>query len=183
MHELRRPLQVLSLSLPAEADAAGSSLRMASAALERLEREINGEVLERLPCPFPLRPLIEAAAPRWRAQAALGNRAVQLRWEAGEPWVFGDEVELAQALDNLINNALEHGGGAVRVEVRERDGCLRLAVADSGTGGGSRRRREAGPWARIGGRRRHGHGLRGGLARHVTLHFLILRKNGLSFAA
>jgi len=160
VHELRRPLQVLSLSLPSEADAAGSSLRMAAAALERLELEINGEVLERPSAPFPLRPLVEAAVPRWRAQAGVGKLAVGLRWEAGDPWLFGDEVEVAQALDNMISNAIAHGGGEVGVEVREDGECLQLAVVDAGAGGDARRRRRTGLRTRVSGRRPHGHGLR-----------------------
>src|SRR3954470_5553849 len=45
VHELRRPLQVLSLALPADASAAApvkSSLRLATVALDRLDQEING---------------------------------------------------------------------------------------------------------------------------------------------
>ncbi len=160
LHELRRPLQVLSLSLPAEADAAGSSLRMAAAALERLEREVNGEVLERPSDPFPLRPLTEAAVARWRNRILLGGRSLELRWDAEEPWAFGDEAEVAQALDNVISNAIEHGGGEVRVEVREDDGRLRLAVVDSGATARPKRRGGFGLRARISGRHRHGHGLR-----------------------
>ena len=46
IHELRRPLQALALSLPrrlARAEAMRSALQMAAAAVDRLEREINGE--------------------------------------------------------------------------------------------------------------------------------------------
>jgi signal transduction histidine kinase len=164
VHELRRPLQVLSLSLSTEAGSAervGSSLRMTAAALERLEREINGEVLERAPAPFPLRPLIEAAAARWRVRGELGGGSLGLRWVAGDPWVLGDEVEVAQAVDNMISNAIEHGGGEVGIEAREDQGDFHLAVIDSGVGGDSKgRRRGTDLRARISGRRRHGHGLR-----------------------
>jgi signal transduction histidine kinase len=164
VHELRRPLQVLSLSLPTEAGSAervGSSLRMTTAALERLEREINGEVLERAPAPFPLRPLVEAAAARWRVRAELGGGSLELRWRAGDPWLFGDEVEVAQAVDNMISNAIEHGGGKMGIEAHEDGGDFHLVVIDSGAGGDPKgRRRGTGLRARIGGRRRHGHGLR-----------------------
>lgn len=41
---------------------------------------------------------------------------------------------LAQALSNLIDNALRHGGGAVAVEAAIDDGGARLVVADHGPG-------------------------------------------------
>src|SRR5689334_3662954 len=45
LHEVRRPLQVLALTAPVAGTPAGDfegPVRMAAAALERLEREING---------------------------------------------------------------------------------------------------------------------------------------------
>ncbi|MGN6663856.1 MAG: sensor histidine kinase [Solirubrobacterales bacterium] len=164
MHELRRPLQVLSLALPAESgkgEVCESSLRIATAALERLEREINGGPEAPRLRPVSVRPLVEAAVRRWKAPAALRGRSLRLRWRAEHPLLIGDEMELAQALDNLISNALRHGGGEVEVDVRESGRRLRLAVVDSGGAdgvpGGSRRIALHG---RIDGRRRHGHGLR-----------------------
>src|SRR3954469_19252717 len=49
LHELRRPLQILSLALPDSSPRAAhveSSLELATVALERLDREINGAALE-----------------------------------------------------------------------------------------------------------------------------------------
>jgi signal transduction histidine kinase len=158
MHELRRPLQVLALSLPAdtrEGEACDSSLRMATAALERLDREINGQVAEESPKPLAARALLEDAVGRWERPAAARGRGLRLLWRASELRVTGCEVELAQALDNLINNALEHGGGKVTIEVREVDDRLRLAVRNSDGLPPARGKRE-----RPGGRHRHGHGLR-----------------------
>jgi two-component system sensor histidine kinase MtrB len=63
-------------------------------------------------------------------------------------------------LDNLIKNALEHGGGAVTIDARETRGQIRLTVCDEGPlspplGTGKSDLRD-----RLGGRSRHGHGLR-----------------------
>ncbi len=68
---------------------------------------------------------------------------------------------LAQAIDNLIVNALEHGGPAVTVEARREGGRLRVVVADSGRAArpASRRETPADAIARLSGRRRRGHGL------------------------
>jgi len=164
VHELRRPLQALALALPADSatEPAAGSLRMAASALERLEREINGEPRGLGRAPLPMRPLLEAAVARWTARAALGGGSVRLRWRAGEAEVLGDRSLLAQALDNLIVNAIEHGGPEVVVAAARNGGELRLAVIDRGRGRppASRRRRSAGPGARLSGRRRHGHGLK-----------------------
>ncbi|MGN6275587.1 MAG: sensor histidine kinase [Solirubrobacterales bacterium] len=165
MHELRRPLQVLALSLPADRageEACDSSLRMATAALERLDREINGGPAEDGLEPVEMKALAEAAVRRWKSVAALRGRGLRLLWRAGDPIVAGSEIDFAQALDNLINNALEHGGGKVTIEVREAGGRLRVAVRNlNGLSLARGERRERRDWARrIGGRQRHGHGLR-----------------------
>jgi two-component system sensor histidine kinase RegB len=165
VHELRRPLQALALTVPrAERAEPGIewSLQMASAALERLDREINGEAAAAVHVPVPMRPLLESAVARWRSRAALAGGALTFEWRAGEALVDGDRCAISQALDNLIVNAIEHGGPAVAVAARFDGGRLRLSVADSGRGARPQSRREspAELIARLSGRRRHGHGLR-----------------------
>jgi signal transduction histidine kinase len=159
IHELRRPLQVLALSLPADSRAVGSALRMASAAVEQLEREVNGGAAETPAERVAMKPMVTAAVDRWRARAATEGRSLRLIWAAGESELRGDRTELSQALDNLISNSLEHGGGEVTVEVREEAGLLRVTVRDRG--GQARPQRRGTPIrARRNARRRHGHGLR-----------------------
>lgn len=164
VHELRRPLQALALALPVERTAGPatvSSLRLATSALERLQREINGEERGLARAPLPMRPLLEAAVARWGARSALGGRSLELRWRAGEVEVLGDRCLLAQALDNLIVNAIEHGGPEVVVAAEIDRDRLRLAVIDAGrrsrpTRQGERPAKLAG---HLSGRRRRGHGL------------------------
>lgn len=50
--------------------------------------------------------------------------------------VFGDRELLAQALTNLLDNALKHtpAGGQIDVEVKRGDGRIVVVVADSGSG-------------------------------------------------
>lgn len=166
LHELRRPLQALALTVPGarpeESSATRWSLQMAATALERLEREINGEAVATVRAPLPARPLLDSAVGRWQARAVLGGGSLALRWRAGEATVDGDRCGLAQAFDNLIVNAIEHGGPDVLVEAETRSGRLRVAVIDRGCepAGDLRRERPAGPIDRLSGRRRHGHGLR-----------------------
>ena len=48
--------------------------------------------------------------------------------------VVGDADRLAQALDNLVENALRHGRGPVHVAVSRVDGTVEVAVSDAGSG-------------------------------------------------
>jgi signal transduction histidine kinase len=166
LHELRRPLQALALASSGagarESSAVEWSLQMATAALERLDREVNGEAVAAAPAPVAFESLLDAAARRWQGRAARAGGSLDYRWRAGAATVDGDRCGLAQALDNLIVNAIEHGGPQIVVEASVCCGRLRVAVADSGRDSRPRSRRES-PAAlveRLRGRRRHGHGLR-----------------------
>src|SRR5215203_766620 len=79
IHELRRPLQVLALALPVDSHptgAAESSLRLAAAAVERLEREVNGGVSPACSTQVDLRSLVDSAAARWRSRVKLAGRSL-----------------------------------------------------------------------------------------------------------
>jgi signal transduction histidine kinase len=177
LHEVRRPLQALALMAPATGGpAAGDgSLEMAAVALARLDREINGEAEAEARAVIAVRPLLEAVRRRWSAQAALCGSTIEVRWDAGEATIEGDRIDLAAALDNLVSNALEHGGPRIELTADLLGGRICLAVVDSGSGAGrrardrdasvrgreARRRREwRAPFGRLSGRARHGHGLR-----------------------
>ena len=163
VHELRRPLQVLALSLPADAETAralSSSLHMATAAVDRLDREINGGRPPGADAPIALMPVVEEALERWQGRADITGRPLGLSWRCGDPLLHGDGVLLGQGLDNLISNAFEHGKGEIRIEVLEKRGRLHIVVLDRGRAACSRRRGGPGLGARLSGRGRHGHGLR-----------------------
>jgi signal transduction histidine kinase len=166
VHEVRRPLQVLALTPPSaierEPAAIQGSVEMAAIALERLEREINGEPLGLRREVSPARPLLDAVVGRWRGRAVRAGGSLALSWRAGTAAVEVDRAAVAQALDNLVANALEHGGAEITIEAATEAGRLRVAVLDSGGREGrvSRRRHARELFARLGGRRRRGHGLR-----------------------
>jgi signal transduction histidine kinase len=48
--------------------------------------------------------------------------------------VAGEQLRLAQAVGNLIANAVEHGGGAVTVKLGTERGLIRIEILDEGPG-------------------------------------------------
>ena len=79
-------------------------------------------------------------------------------WDGPPVSVWGDRLRLAQALGNLIANAIEHGGGAVEVRGVVGESVVRLEVCDDGPG-------LPAPIAQLTRRARRGRGARGrGLA-------------------
>jgi signal transduction histidine kinase len=149
LHELRRPLHTLVLS-SGPGDGPGShALRVALAALDDLDGEINGARRRAELRPVDCRALVQPAVERWRGMAAATRRALTLRWRAGSATVMADPDRVAQALDNLIDNALRHGGLRVSVSADVGANGVRIAVHD--TGGSISAQDSSGP--------RHGHGL------------------------
>jgi signal transduction histidine kinase len=163
LHELRRPLQVAALASGTSATGVRGEdpIDLAAAALERLDRTINGGRCAPLSARVDAHSLVRQAVGRWQARARLGNGSLELRWHAGRVVLSGDRLALAQALDNLIVNAIEHGGPAIVVSARCREGRLRIAVVDSGRESRppARRGNPAEVLARLSGRRHRGHGL------------------------
>jgi len=167
MHELRRPLQVLSLSLPADLPPtapAESSLQLATAALERLDREVNGRAPGEAVNKVSVNDLIEAGARRWSSAVTLRGGTLRVQYDDDLMLVSGDPFSLAQALDNLLSNAVEHGGSEVGIESHREVGWVRISVTDSGVHPAVEAQR---PRSR--GRGRRGHGLRV-VARTATRH-------------
>jgi two-component system sensor histidine kinase HydH len=157
LHELRRPLQLLAMSRPAAAQLA--PLELTIAAVAQLDREINGGEAEEPRLVF-CRELVGGAVSRWRDRAVAEGGSIALRWRTDDAPVLADPARISQALDNLIVNALQHGGSHVLVDARAVGGRLRIAIADDGALDQSQG--QAGLTAtRISQRRsrRHGHGL------------------------
>jgi len=182
LHELRRPLQTLSLLVSAPSDPGGAldnTLELAVAAVDQLDREINGcsdlTETER----FFVRPIVEATVERWRPLAARTGRSLELAWSGGDGELEGHPIAFAQVVDNMISNAFEHGGGAVALEAEVEQGLCRLSVRDEGGAGAAGRARVL-PQGRFSGRRRHGHGLR--IVRRVAARhrgrFSLVRSGG-----
>jgi two-component system OmpR family sensor kinase len=85
--------------------------------------------------PIRLDALVSACAAEH--EAAAREAGIDLVVEADGPAVvLGDERLLRRAVDNLLDNAVRHGGagGQVRASVAEADGRVRVEVSDKGPG-------------------------------------------------
>jgi two-component system sensor histidine kinase MtrB len=162
LHELRRPLQALVLAAKPASVNGPDPLELALAALRDLDREVNGERPELSRRPVEARMLAIAAAERWRARGAAAGRRIAVRWRCADEIADVDPVRVAQALDNLIANALEHGSGEITIEGARRGARIELAVRDRGARRPRRLREKPEP--------RRGHGLR--------LTLALARRNG-----
>ena len=82
-------------------------------------------------------PFDQAEAARQAAGRALGaapEHRGRLTVRATTATALGDPVLTGRVLDNLIDNALKHGAGAVEVLVEPRGATSRVSVADQGGG-------------------------------------------------
>jgi signal transduction histidine kinase len=168
LHELRRPLQALVLSAGGDRGPGSHAVRVALTALDDLDREINGTPRRVELRPVDCRALVQPAVERWAGVAAATRRVLTLRWRAGSASVLADPDRVAQALDNLIDNALRHGGLRVYVDADLCATGVRITVRDTGgTAASTRRSRGA----------RHGHGLAvvSRVAEEHGGHFRLLR--------
>ena len=155
LHEIRRPLQALALmeegsGQPAASPPAASRrglLEVAASALEDLDGAVNGDGSARPARRFSCREVVLACLERWRSAAAPAG-GIRVYWDAGPAPIEGDSARLAQALDNLVANALEHGGPPVVVTGARVAGRVRITIANRH--GGKRAPESADP--------RRGHG-------------------------
>jgi signal transduction histidine kinase len=140
-HELRTPLALLRTELEL-AQRHRRSPQELRAALDSAGEEVDrlGRLAEdllvlaradegRLPLrreEIRVRDLLETVAGRF-------GHGIELDVRDGES-VYGDRLRLEQALGNLVDNALRHGAGTVRLEAERRNGMLFLRVSDEGPG-------------------------------------------------
>ena len=160
VHELRRPLQALALAGPAGNER---TLRMAATALERLDREINGGTPAAAWEGLAVGDLLAESAARCGVLAAAAGKRLVLR-PTGEAEVRGDRFALAQAVDNLLANAIEHGGPRIVLASAPVADAVRISVKDCARPLAVRPARprptRTALGARLVGAARHGHGLR-----------------------
>jgi signal transduction histidine kinase len=142
--ELRSRLEELSLIRPppeetfAEVDGAVADVDQVIRIFDALLRlaEIDAGLRRSGFVPLDVSDLAANAVEFYAPAAELKNINLSFRSDGPQP-VSGDPILLAQALSNLIDNALKYApvDGAIEVAVqRRRDGATEISVADNGPG-------------------------------------------------
>ena len=144
-HELRGPLTAVRLGLatmerrneaPLERLAAIElDLRRAGLALDDFAAARSGRRAIDRAEPVEVAELLEEQYESWHAVAEAFDSTVRLGELLPGAMVNGDRLRLAQAIANLVANALEHGPGRVELSARAI-GCrhVRIEVIDEGPG-------------------------------------------------
>jgi two-component system OmpR family sensor kinase len=146
-HELRTPLALHKIGLElALRHGESDELRAAVASgLEEVDRlvqlaedllvvaraEQGGLAIS--PERLPVAELFSNAGERFQARASESNRSLVVAGDAGLV-LRGDRLRLEQALTNMVDNALRHGEGEVRIWATENGGRVELHVGDRGKG-------------------------------------------------
>ncbi|CAN5585173.1 HAMP domain-containing sensor histidine kinase [soil metagenome] len=142
-HQLRTPLAGLRAAIETElafprSDSA-AVLREALADVDRLEQTITellaiartSTIIEGSVALADVFAQIEAS---WQRTFAKGGRTLDVSPARYTPQVNGSPTALRHALDVLLDNALHHGAGEVRVEHVVTDDSVTIIVSDEGEG-------------------------------------------------
>jgi len=147
-HELRTPLALLKTELelalrrPRSQAELEEALRSAAAETDRLAqladdllllaRSDQGQVRLRRSA-ISARDVLMRVAERFSHRAQATRRAIEV--DAPEALsLTADPLQLEQALGNLLENALRHGDGTIRLAAADREGQIELHVQDEGRG-------------------------------------------------
>ncbi|MDP9089659.1 MAG: HAMP domain-containing histidine kinase [Pseudomonadota bacterium] len=141
--ELRSRLEELSLIRPS-AEATYAEIDGAVADVDRVIRifdallrlaEIDAGMRRSGFVPFDISDLAANAVEFYEPAAELRNIDLKFR-SSGPLWVSGDPVLLAQALSNLIDNALKYApqSGMIELAIQRLDEFAEISVADNGPG-------------------------------------------------
>ena len=142
-HELRGPLGAALLGLHGVvSDAAGRrrvaavelELRRAGLALADLDAAPRGRRAPDRAEAVDVGALLAEAVDAWRPLACAFASELIVDDRAARVLVRADRLRLAQAVGNLVLNALEHGAGPVRIRVHPAGGRVRIEVRDHGPG-------------------------------------------------
>jgi signal transduction histidine kinase len=147
-HELRTPLAILRTELelalqPARTpDELRDALRSAAEETERLAElaeallviaRADGGRLPLVAGDADVAELLQRTRDRWHSRASARGREVVVG-DAPHAHVIADARRLEQALDNLVDNALKHGDGAIRLTATVNGQAVALHVSDDGAG-------------------------------------------------
>lgn len=139
VHEIRGPLSAAHLALHAAARRGAVTPQVtASVALELSRISLATDDLlggrRRRRAWVDLEELLETQTRTWAAVAAARGGRLELDCDAPGELVRADAARLAQAIGNVVANAIEHGGGTVRLVARRVGERVRIEVQDDGPG-------------------------------------------------
>jgi heavy metal sensor kinase len=147
-HELRTPLAALrtelELALRRERtpEELQNALRSAAEETERLAHlaedllvlaRAGGGHLPVRPEPLPAADLLADVRERYARRAAEAGRPLEVQAD-DRLRLSVDRLRAEQALGNLVENALRHGGGRILLQAHRHDGRIELHVRDQGQG-------------------------------------------------
>lgn len=147
-HELRTPLALLKTELelalrrqrsPEELRQAVASAAEETDRLARLADNLlilassDGETPSIGREAVSVAELFEAVARRFARRAEKAGRDIEVE-SPGDVTLPGDRLRLEQVIGNLVDNALRHGDGPVRLAARRSEGQVELHVTDHGVG-------------------------------------------------
>ena len=147
-HELRTPLALLKTELelalrrPRPPEELHEALRSAADEVDRLTRlaedllvlaraDEGGLPLRR--SAVSVQDVVESVARRFAGRAAADGRELDIV-SSSNGSVVVDRLRLEQALGNLVDNALRHGAGEIRIEIERSPDVVELRVSDEGSG-------------------------------------------------
>jgi signal transduction histidine kinase len=148
-HELRSPLAMLrtELELMARDRPSGAELQAATAsAIEETERigrladdlllltRADSRRLALHRAPVSPGELVVAAAARARRRPAPREVRIRVADGAGTPLLMADVGRIAQAIDNMLDNALRHATSEVELSTRVTASSVEIHVLDDGPG-------------------------------------------------
>jgi signal transduction histidine kinase len=182
-HELRGPITAARLGLqlgardteltPPRLRAIDLELGRAALALEDLSDVRRRPHLARRRTEVDVAELLADSVEASRATADDRRLELELNWSGGPARIWGDRLRLAQAVGNLVANAIEHGGGMIEVRGRVEGAGVRVEVIDAGPG-------LPAPVAELA---RRAHGGRGSRGRGLAIATAIAEDHGGRLAA
>lgn len=146
-HELRTPLALmkteieLALAGPESASTLAAALRSTGEETDRLSQladdllllaRVDSGTLPLRRSSVSVRVLFDTIATRFRRRADDAERDIEVACSSES--VVGDRRRLEQALGNLVENALRHGAGTVRLSATAHPDSMELHVSDQGSG-------------------------------------------------
>jgi signal transduction histidine kinase len=139
-HQLRTPLAALRIELEAlELQGEGEAVGRALAQVERLQATIGTLLAVARDAPrgattTDVGALLTALEGEWRPRLATRARPLHVDTTDDGLQAHADGGVVREILDVVVDNACEHGAGAVRVAVRADHAWVAIEVSDEGPG-------------------------------------------------